>query len=402
MAFPLSIPSELSAVVGPSTRVLVALSGGVDSSLALAMLHELGCETWAVTFRNFCYAESADDERACCSLDAIEAARAVARRYGARHWVADVTDRFRRSVIEPFLSEYIAGRTPNPCLACNQAVRFPELWRLASRLGCTLAATGHYARLAREARGTVRLRQGLDRRKDQSYFLHGIDRDLLPHLIFPLGWSRKEEIRKAARELQLPTAGRRESQEICFVPEGKRGPLFPEAASRPGPVVDSRGRELGQHCGLIHYTVGQRRGLGVAAGHPLYVLALDPTRNRLVVGERHELQMRRVHCDLLRVIAPDLDRCGPPAGVPGPWLARLRHRQRGIPVARWQAGAGELVVELAEPATGVAPGQALVLYHDDIVLAGGRIRGAATGRITCPTGTHATGTVLPVRKGNEP
>jgi len=276
LTFPLPLAEDLRRRLPPGTRVLLGVSGGVDSAVALAVLTELGCEVACVTFKNFCYGE--DDrftDRSCCSLDAIDAARRLAARFGAAHWVADVEPAFRDAVITPFIAEYRSGRTPNPCLLCNGDVRFPELVRLADRQGCDVAATGHYARIAVEA-GQARLMRGLDPDKDQAYFLHRIDRGLFPRLVFPLGWSTKPEVRAAARVLGIPVADKPDSQEICFVPGDDRSFLFAEGAGTvPGPIVDTAGRELGTHRGLVHYTVGQRRGLGVAAGAPLYVVALD-------------------------------------------------------------------------------------------------------------------------------
>jgi len=381
MAFPLPIPPALRAGVPPGARVLVALSGGVDSAVALALLAELGCEVEAVTFRNFCHAEPPGDgaavDRACCSLEAIEEARRVARQCGARHRVTDVAELFRAQVIAPFVAEYASGRTPNPCLACNARVRFPELVRLADRDGCDLVATGHYARVERGPDGAARLLRGRDPRKDQAYFLYGVGRALLPRVVFPLGWYRKEEVRAAAAALGLPVAGRPESQEICFVPGDDRRFLFADGpAAAAGEIVDRAGRVLGRHRGLAHYTVGQRRGLGVAAPEPLYVLALEAATNRLVVGPEQALAVSAVACDRFVAAIDGLLPEGPPP-APGAFVARIRHRHAGAPVARWRVEGERLAVELAAPASGVAPGQALVLYHDDLVLGGGRIRSAA-------------------------
>ncbi|MBE0564720.1 MAG: tRNA 2-thiouridine(34) synthase MnmA, partial [Krumholzibacteria bacterium] len=307
MTFPLPIPPELVRRVPPGTGVLLGVSGGVDSAVTLALLHALGCAVHCVTFKNFCYG---DDERftdrSCCSLDAIEAARRLAVRFGAPHWVGDVEAPFRAAVIEPFVAEYRSGRTPNPCLQCNGAVRFPELVRLADRQGCSLAATGHYARVAVDGR-TGRLLRGVDPAKDQSYFLHRVARDLWPRLVFPLGWYTKDEVRRAARELALPVADKPDSQEICFVPDDDRSFLFADGpGTASGPVVDRAGRELGRHRGLVNYTVGQRRGLGVAAAEPLYVLELDVPGNRLVVGARDELLVTRLLADRFVAALADL------------------------------------------------------------------------------------------------
>lgn len=390
MTFPLPVPEPLRRALPPGTGVLLGLSGGVDSAVALAVLQELGCRVECVTFRNFCYAndDEAATEQSCCSLEAIEQARSLALRAGAAHWVGDLVEPFGERVIKPFIDEYVQGRTPNPCLACNEGVRFPELARLAARQQCAFAATGHYARIDRE-QGTARLRRGLDPAKDQSYFLHRLDASLLEHLVFPLGWYDKVQVRAAARALDLPVAERRDSQEICFVPGDDRTFLFAGAGrsavagamTRPGPIVDRTGRVLGQHRGLVHYTVGQRKGLGVAAAAPLYVLALEPAGNRLVVGPYDELRTTSLVADRFTTQAPDFpDRW--PVGAPESWqglrpVAQVRHRHAGTPIAEWRRQGDRLWVTLAEPVSGAAPGQGLALYAGDLVLAGGRLREAA-------------------------
>lgn len=385
MTCPLRIPDDLRRALPPGTSVLLALSGGVDSALSLAVLRSLACDVLAVTFKNFCYGGNdaaagdgdavtpARAERACCSLDAIADARRLADRFGARHWVHDVVPRFRSTVIEPFITDYAAGRTPNPCLVCNSGVRFPELVRLADQQGCRFVATGHYARIRQSDVGAAELLRGVDPQKDQSYFLSQVPRQIWPRVVFPLGWSTKSEVRAAARALALTVADKPESQEICFVPDGDRSGLFDAGqAGRPGPIVDRRGREIGRHRGLVHYTVGQRRGLGVAHAEPLYVLALEVAQNRLVVGPLAELAVRRLVCDRFQPAVPQLPAVGPAPGA-GACLARVRHRHAGARVAAWRQQGDVLEVELAEPVYGAAPGQGLTLYEGDRVLGGGRL-----------------------------
>ncbi len=271
MSFPLEIPEPLRLALPPGTGVLLGISGGVDSALALAVLLELGCDVQCVTFKNFCFSEEdiSPGEQSCCSLDAIEDARRLAQKFETVHWVHSVEKPFRHEVINPFIRDYSAALTPNPCLDCNAQVRFPEFIRLARRQGCQFAATGHYAIMDHGAEAP-RLLKGMDRIKDQSYFLHRVPRELFGEMVFPLGWWDKPAVRKAAAELGIAVAEKRDSQEICFVPDGDRGFLFEDsAATAPGPIVDAEGQVLGQHKGLIHYTVGQRRGLGVAAAVPL-------------------------------------------------------------------------------------------------------------------------------------
>ncbi len=374
MDFPLPIPGDLRRTIAPGAPILLALSGGVDSALSLALLRALDCEVLAVTFKNFCYGDQdAAGAKACCSLDAIEDARELAQRFGARHWVHDVSARFQELVIDPFVAEYRAARTPSPCLDCNSSVRFPALLALADQQGCPLVATGHYARVVPGPAGEPELHRGLDPGKDQSYFLAPVPREIWRRVVFPLGWYTKEQVRAAARELRLPVAEKAESQEICFVPDGDRSFLFdgPDAG-RSGPVTDRRGRVLGEHRGLEHYTVGQRRGLGIAHPEPLYVLALEPRTNTLVVGPHAELATRRLACDGFRAAVNDLPDVGPDGLEPV--IARVRHRHAGVRVASWRREGERLEVELAEAVHGAAPGQGLALYHDHRVLGAGRLR----------------------------
>ncbi|MCB1181796.1 tRNA 2-thiouridine(34) synthase MnmA [bacterium] len=378
MAFPLDIPPGVRERLGPGTTVLLGISGGVDSAVSLAVLRELGCDVQCVTFKNFCYGDASADltDKSCCSLEAIDDARRLAARFDAPHWVGDVERPFREAVIDPFIADYARAETPNPCLDCNGTVRFPELVRLAARQGCAFAATGHYARIA-AVDGTMRLLRGVDPAKDQSYFLHRIDPELFPRLVFPLGWADKTQVRAAAAALGLPVATKRDSQEICFVPDGDRSFLFAEhadgPATRPGDIVDRSGRVLGRHRGLIHYTVGQRKGLGVAAPEPLYVLELDLAGGRLVVGAREETLRTRVVATGWQAAGPQLPAQGEVAAGDEPVVARIRHRHGGARVAAWRLAAGRLELDLAEPVDAPAPGQACVLYRGDVVLGGGRI-----------------------------
>ncbi len=390
MTFPLDIPAPVRRQLPPGTGVVLGISGGVDSAVTLALLAHLGCEVQCVTFKNICFAETDDQApvTACCSLDAITEARRQAARFGVPHWVADIEAPFRTRVIRPFIAEYAAGRTPNPCLYCNSTLRFPELVRLARRQGCAFAATGHYARLEPLPGGGSRLLKGVDEAKDQSYFLHRVDRNLWPQVVFPLGWYTKRQVRRAAAELGLAVAGKPDSQEICFVPDDDRSGLFGDLATAghpatvPGEIVAADGRVLGRHRGLVHYTVGQRRGLGIAADRPLYVLALDLPHSRLIVGYREELARTVVGGDSFVAAVSGFPRrwsrgeALPDAESPRVTL-RIRHRHRGAEVAGWVLDGDRLEVTLVEPVDGAAPGQGMVLYADDVVLGGARIRAAA-------------------------
>ena len=254
MSFPLEIPEPLRQALPPGTGVLLGISGGVDSALALAVLQELECDVQCVTFKNFCYSEDDIDpgEQSCCSLDAIEDARLLARRFGATHWVHGVEDSFRQRVIDPFIRDYSAALTPNPCIACNAQIRFPEFVRLARRQGCRFAATGHYARIDHSVAGG-RLLKGIDPAKDQSYFLHAVAAGLFDELIFPLGWWNKTDVRRAAAELGIAVAQKRDSQEICFVPDGDRAFLFgddllQQVSQRPDPLHGGPAQRAGYCC----------------------------------------------------------------------------------------------------------------------------------------------------------
>jgi len=388
MSFPLPIPEDLRRALPPGTGVLLGISGGVDSAVTLALLRALECDVQCVTFKNFCYSDDdAFTDKSCCSLEAIGDAGRLARSYGVPHWVGDVEKPFRANVIDPFIQEYTRARTPNPCLDCNGIVRFPELVRLADRQGCAFAATGHYARISGAGENSF-LQRGVDPAKDQSYFLHRINRRLFPRLVFPLGGYVKTDVREAARQLGIRVADKRDSQEICFVPDGDRTFLFDQVsdgdarALAPGEIVDRSGRVRGRHRGLIHYTVGQRKGLGIAAPDPLYVLELDLAAARLVVGPKEELETLTVSGDEFVAAVdglPDRWALGDP--LPGlPEVAEevvlsIRHRHAGAKVAAWTLKDGYIEVTLADPVDGAAPGQGLVLYAGDIVLGGARILG---------------------------
>jgi tRNA-specific 2-thiouridylase len=383
MTFPLPIPDPLRRALPPGTGVLLGISGGVDSAVTLALLRSLDCDVQCVTFKNFCYSDDdAFTDKSCCSLDAIEDARRLARSFDAPHWVGDVEKPFRQSVIDPFIDDYVRARTPNPCLDCNGVVRFPELVRLADRQGCAFAATGHYARVA-----DGRLLRGLDPEKDQSYFLHRVDRSLFGRLVFPLGWYVKDQVRQAARQLGIRVADKRDSQEICFVPDGDRSFLFEQVAGDdnralvPGDIVDRSGVVRGSHRGLVHYTVGQRKGLGIAAPDPFYVLELDLETGRLVVGSKEELQTLTVTGDDFVPAVPDFPanwkNDEPLPDIPGEEsdepVLRIRHRHGGARVSGWTLKGDRISVDLAEPVDGAAPGQGMVLYKGDMVLGGARI-----------------------------
>ena len=374
--------------VRAGTRVVVAMSGGVDSSVAAALLVERGCDVVGITMKNFCYADVPEERAAaaCCSLEAIEDARGVARQLGIRHSVLDFEGSFREAVIDPFVAEYAAGRTPNPCVRCNRFVRFPQLWRKARLLGAEFVATGHYARAIRDGddvgngdqdggeRGEVRLLRPADRAKDQTFYLWGLGRSLLERALFPLGGLTKDEVRGRARALGLGVAARPESQDICFIPDGdlrgflERNRAEQELASErfaPGPVVAASGERLGTHPGSAFFTVGQRRGLGVAGATPLYVTAVAP-ENTLVVGEEREL-----YADALD--AEDVNWLVEPPRAPFRAWAQIRYRSPAAP-AEIVPGPGHTArVRFEEAQRAIAPGQSVVFYDGERLLGGATI-----------------------------
>jgi tRNA-specific 2-thiouridylase len=352
-----------------SERVLVAMSGGVDSSLAAALLVEQGCEVVGVTMR------VGGGGSRCCSLDDVEDARRVAARLGIRFYVADYADAFRREVIEPFADAYLAGRTPIPCVACNGRFKFHRLLERARALGADAVATGHYARIESDpAGGAPMLLRGADPAKDQSYFLFDLGPAQLARARFPVGALDKAEVRARARELGLAVADKPESMEICFVPDGDYAAvveaLRPGAAPGPGDLVDEAGRALGRHAGVHRFTVGQRRGLGLALGERVYVKALDARRNRVVVAPRERLAARGARLAATSWVA------GAPPPAPVRARVRVRHRHDGADARIEPGGAGVATVRFDAPVEAVTPGQAAVFYDGERVLGGGWIEEA--------------------------
>ena len=367
---------------GAPQRILVAMSGGVDSSVAAAMLVEAGHEVIGATMKTFCYGDDdvAASTRTCCGLDGIQDAKAVADRLGIPHYVFDVEREFTRDVIDDFVREYSRGRTPNPCVRCNSNTKFRDLFRRGRVLGCDGVASGHYVRLDRDT-GEPRLLRGLDSAKDQSYFLWGLPSELLDGLHFPLGELTKAEVRSKARELGLVTADKPESQEICFVPTGNyrdflaRRLLPVHPALLPGAIVDHQGRVLGRHDGYSGFTVGQRKGIGGGLPEPYYVLEIRPESREVMVGPRHLLEVGGVLVGDLNWLA-----AAPP---PGTHLhVQIRYRSPLV-ACRIDSYADDSVrLSFHQPASAVTPGQSGVLFDGDRVLGGGRIRRVTTSSPT--------------------
>lgn len=358
-------PSEAGRV-----RVAVALSGGVDSAVACAILVEQGYEAIGLMMR--LWAEARDNDsplNRCCSLEAVDDARAICRHLGIPFYLFNYELPFVERVVRPFVVDYVRGRTPNPCLACNRYLKFGLLLQRALALDAAYLATGHYARIRREGE-RFELRRGRDRQKDQSYALYTLGQFELQHTLFPVGDLLKDQVREVALQKRLPVAAKPESQEICFIADDDyRRFLMSQApeAFRPGPIVDRSGRVLGQHQGLPCYTIGQRRGLGIAAPEALYVLALDVERNALIVGPERELGGEGLEAEEVNWIAG-----APPAG-PVQATVKIRLHGQETPASVTPLPGQAAHVAFARPQRDITPGQAAVFYDGEVVLGGGRI-----------------------------
>ena len=352
------------------TRVVVGMSGGVDSSVTAALLAEAGFEVIGITLQLYDHGAATRRPGACCAGQDIHDARRVADALGIPHYVLDYEARFRQSVIEVFADSYLAGETPIPCVRCNQTVKFRDLLGTARDLGADALATGHYVR-RRQGPDGPELHRAADTARDQSYFLFATTAEQLQFLRFPLGELAKDETRAHAQRLGLAVAAKPDSQDICFVPEGSYARVVDAlrpGAAEPGDIVDAQGKVLGRHQGVIHYTVGQRRGLGIAAPEPLYVVRLEPGERRVVVGPRPALLKDRLGVHGVNWLGA--------AALPGDAIeVRVKLRSAHEPVlatVRAVPGDGAEVV-LDEAHAGVAPGQACVFYDGERVLGGGWI-----------------------------
>ncbi len=351
-----------------SRRVVVAMSGGVDSSVAAALLVEQGFEVVGVTLH------LAGSASRCCSLADADDARRVAERLGIRFYVGNYTERFRSEVIEAFADAYLAGRTPIPCVTCNKKFKFDYLMERARIFGAHTVATGHYARVDRDpGSGRFRLRRPRDREKDQTYFLFNLSQEQLARISFPLGEMTKSQVRERASALGLATAQKPESQEICFVTEGSYADVVERVRAHAlpgrGEVVDASGRVLGHHDGIHRFTVGQRRGLGLASSRPLYVTDLDPSRNRVVVGPVEALLSGGALLEGVSWIA------GEPPAAPISATVRVRYRHAGAAAKLEALAGGRARVSFEQPVRAITPGQAAVFDDGDVVLGGGWIAG---------------------------
>ena len=353
------------------------MSGGVDSSVAAALLHKKGYDVIGVTMNLFslpldlCRSE---ELRSCCGWRATEDAHEVALRLGIPHLVVDFRREFEKSVIADFCREYSRGRTPNPCIRCNEQIKFGLLVDRAKRLGADYVATGHHARVVfSRSRRCFLLKKGTDRSKDQSYFLYSLTQEQLSRALMPVGHLTKSEVREMAKKLNLHVAAKPESQEICFVPSGRYPEFLKERipqAFLPGPIKDASGRVLGQHKGIIHFTVGQRRGMGIAGAQPLYVISVDGEKNTIVVGGPSGLHRKTLLASRVSLISRQEHK-----GVLQV-KARIRHKHEEAKAQVAFRSPDEALVEFETPQRAVTPGQSVVFYQRDAVLGGGIIEQA--------------------------
>jgi len=349
-------------------RAVMAMSGGVDSSTAAALLIEQGYEVIGVMMR--LWSDKGPEANRCCSGEAIEGARRVCEVLGIPFHLVDYGREFKSLVVDYFIREYAHGRTPNPCLACNRRIKFGLLLRYALDMGADYLATGHYARV-RRTDGEYQLLKGVDPDKDQSYFLYMLGQRELAHLLLPLGEYTKKEVRAMAKRLNLPVAERAESQDLCFVSDGDYRRFLkkhaPEAV-RPGPIVDKSGRVIGGHKGLPFYTIGQRGGLGIAASQALYVLKIDVERNALVVGTADDLGRRKLTAREVNFVS------GRKPEGPFEVTAKIRRQAAEVSATLTPISGGRVTLAFAEPLRDITPGQGVVFYQGEIVLGGGIIK----------------------------
>lgn len=354
-------------------KALIAMSGGVDSSLAAKLTIELGYDCIGCTMHLFDN-ESAGIERSrtCCSLDDVEDARSVAYKLGMPFYVFNFTEEFKEQVIRKFADSYERGMTPNPCIDCNKKMKFEKLYDRAMTLGCDKVVTGHYARIVYE-NGEYKLKKALDQSKDQSYVLYFLSQEQLAHTLFPLGELHKTEVREIARESGFVNSDKPDSQDICFVPDHDYARVIKIHTGKDAPAgnfTDTGGNILGVHKGIINYTVGQRKGLGIAFGEPMYVCRIDPEQNTVILGRNEELYSKEVRVTDVSFVsekAPD---------APVRCTAKLRYRQKDEPATLIPQDNGDVLLTFDSPQRAVTPGQAAVFYDGDTVLGGGTIASA--------------------------
>jgi tRNA-uridine 2-sulfurtransferase len=354
------------------TRVVVAMSGGVDSSVAAALLVDQGYDVIGMMMRLWSEPGEAAHNR-CCTPDAMAMARRVAMRLGIPFYAVDAQDFFYDKVVTSFLEGYEKGDTPNPCLVCNRYVRWEYLLNRALALDAAAMATGHYARVRQDSEGRFQLLKAVDKAKDQSYVLHVLGQSQLSHALFPLGGYTKSQVRQLARDFNLPVAERSESQDLCFLGSSdyrefleRRSPT----TRNPGPILNRQGEKLGEHQGLAFYTIGQRKGLGIASGEPIYVLDKDSEENALIVGRKAELGKRELLAGNVNWVS------GQPPAEPFRAQVRIRYKAQEAPASVTPAGGAEVQVRFDELLRDITPGQAAVFYDGEVCSGGGIILSA--------------------------
>lgn len=353
-------------------RVVVGMSGGVDSSVAAWILKEQGYEVIGVTMQVWQEedAQAQEENGGCCGLSAVEDARRVAAMLDIPYYVMNFKSEFKEHVIDYFVDEYLRGRTPNPCIACNRYVKWESLLKRSMDIGADYIATGHYARIARLPNGRYAIKNSASSAKDQTYALYSLTQSQLSHTLMPVGDYTKEEIRKIAAKLGLRTADKPDSQEICFIPDHDYARFIEQEAGQvkePGNFVTADGRVLGRHKGITHYTIGQRKGLGIAMGVPVFVTKICPQSNEVVLGSNEEVYGDTLYADKLNYMS-----------IPGleeelQVTAKIRYSHKGAPCTIANAGDGKVICKFQEPVRAITPGQAVVFYHGDTVVGGGTI-----------------------------